>query len=105
MVITAFFSRTQSDSADRIRTRVRQRSILRAKHKDESGVKGDENDWTIRYPIEYVEWLADIVEALGLKPSIIDILDTEDQYPGIMEDIATMLWQWRIVNNQVNDGK
>jgi hypothetical protein len=59
----------------------------------------------VRYPVEIVEWLADIVETVGLKPSIIDILQCEEQFPGLMNDIATVLWQWRIVSAQINGSK
>ena len=103
MVIGFFYLRAQSDSAAEQRTRVRQSAILSIRAGDD--LPGDENDWKIIYPLPIIEWLADTVQVLGLKPSILEILETEEQYPDLMSDISIVLWQRRLIQSQMGENK
>lgn len=98
MVKSAFFISHAPDRADAVRTRVRQAAILKARDKDD--LSSDENDWSIDYPVDIVEWLADMLESLEFKFTPSQILDTEETYPGLWNNISIVLWQRKIISEQ-----
>jgi len=54
----------------------------------------------VDYPIESVEWLADMMESLEYKFTPKQILETEELYPGLWGNISIVLWQRRLISEQ-----
>lgn len=50
-----------------------------------------------------VGWLVDKLMLFDYRQSVIDILETERQYPGLLDDIATEIWQRALVGKQVKE--
>lgn len=46
-------------------------------------------------------WLVDIEEAIDWAFTPDAILETEEQYPGLWDDIFIELWQRRLIKDQV----
>lgn len=99
MAIGFFRQSAAPDNSEHIRTHVRQRSILKIQSKTDN--HPDNNDWMIHYPLEHTEWLADLLEALNFKFTPKQILETEAEYPGLWDDVAVILWQRRIIADQL----
>lgn len=64
---------------------------------------GDENDWNFAYPHEMVGWLYEVAHGLGWQVSIWDILRTEKEYPGLMDDLAVEYWQRELIKEQLGN--
>ncbi len=60
----------------------------------------DEDDWDVNYPVESVEWLTDTMEALEFKFTPAQILETEELYPGLWNNVGIILWQRKLINEQ-----
>lgn len=52
---------------------------------------------------EIIGWLYDIMSSLEWRVSVLDVLQTENQYPHLMHDLSTEAWQRRIVKEQMED--
>lgn len=52
-------------------------------------------------PAPLIDWLVDILEATDWRMRPLDILDTERRYPGLMNNLATMSWQRRLIAEQM----
>jgi hypothetical protein len=48
-----------------------------------------------------VGWLADILEGTEWHLSIREVLATELEYPGLLDDLNIELWQRRLVKEQM----
>ncbi len=92
-----FLRRSQDTFAEQQRTATRQRAILRA----EQSARDDEDDWLVQYPEHLIGWLVDVLEAVEYRWTPVQILDTERQYPGLINDISLEIWQRDIVKKQV----
>ena len=55
----------------------------------------------MRYPHALVGWLYDVANSLDWQVSILDILETERRFPGLMDDVSTEAWQRKIVKDQM----
>jgi hypothetical protein len=51
--------------------------------------------------LRIVTWLAGVGEKLDYRWSPVQILETEDYYPGLIEQVATVTWQKRIIREQM----
>lgn len=58
----------------------------------------------MKYPNQLIGWLFDVMHSLDWQVSIIDVLETEKRYPGLMDDLATESWQRKLVHEQMNGG-
>ncbi len=98
--------RNEPEHTDEVRTRVRQRAILRTNRNPDP----DLNDWDYTYPEWHIGWLYDVLESLDWKPSALDVLRTEAEFPGLYQDLGTESWQRKIIRDQMgtkapkNDG-
>lgn len=53
-----------------------------------------------------VGWLFDTMDGLGWKPSVLDVLETERRYPGLMTDLGIEGWQRKLIKDQLSgEGK
>lgn len=52
-----------------------------------------------------VGWLVDKLMLFDYRQSVIDILETERQYPGLLDDIATEIWQRALILKQVKGSR
>ncbi len=59
----------------------------------------------MKYPVQSIGWLYDILENLEWRITPLEILDTETQYPGLMGDLSIEAWQRRLVKKQLEDAK
>ncbi len=59
----------------------------------------------MKYPNHLVGWLFDIMHSLDWQISIIDVLETERRYPGLIDDLSIEAWQRKIVHDQINHDK
>ncbi len=98
MVESTFFICHADDDADSVRTRVRQAAIIRAR--EDGGLQSDENNWSLAYPVEIVEWVCDIMEGTEDKFTPGEILETEEKYPGLWNNISILRWQRRLIKDQ-----
>lgn len=48
-----------------------------------------------------IGWLYDVASSLEWRVSILDILETERRYPGLMSDLGIEAWQRKIVKDQI----
>lgn len=48
-----------------------------------------------------IGWLYDVAHSLDWQVSILDILETERRYPGLMYDLGTEAWQRKLVKEQM----
>jgi hypothetical protein len=55
----------------------------------------------MKYPHELVGWLYEVASGLGWQVPILDILNTEKEYPGLMDDIAVEYWQRNLIKGQM----
>ncbi len=56
----------------------------------------------MRYPNRLIGWLFDVLHSLDWQVSILDILETERKYPGLMDDLSTESWQRKLVRDQMS---
>jgi len=56
----------------------------------------------MQYPENVVGWLTDICSATEWKLSPLEVLRTETEYPGLIDDMMTELWQRQLVKEQTN---
>lgn len=54
---------------------------------------------------EIVGWLYDILDKLEWRMPPLEILRTEREFPGLIEDIAIESWQRRLVRDQIAGAK
>jgi len=59
----------------------------------------------VDYPIEIVEWLADMLHSLEYKFTPKQILETEEVYPGLWNNISIVLWQRKLIKEQTGGGE
>jgi hypothetical protein len=55
----------------------------------------------MKYPQSLVGWLFDVLNSLDWKLSPLDILGTEERYPGLIDDLSTESWQRKIIHDQI----
>ncbi len=48
-----------------------------------------------------VGWLYDVANSLDWRVSVLDILETEKRYPGLMDDLSVESWQRKIIKDQM----
>lgn len=48
-----------------------------------------------------IGWLYDVADSLDWRISILDILETERRWPGLMDDLSVEAWQRKIIKEQV----
>lgn len=48
-----------------------------------------------------IGWLYDVANSLDWRVSVLDILETEKRYPGLMDDLSTESWQRKIIKDQL----
>ena len=48
-----------------------------------------------------IGWLYDTANALDWRVPILDILETERRYPGLMDDLGIESWQRKIIKEQL----
>ena len=60
----------------------------------------DNDDWQPEYPAHVVGWLYGIMRAFDFQypPSV--ILDEDERYPGIWDELFYYVWQDRLVDQQ-----
>jgi hypothetical protein len=53
-----------------------------------------------------IGWLSDVLKAVNFRWTLLDILDTERQYPSLIDDVlGTEFWQRALVKEQVENEK
>jgi hypothetical protein len=57
------------------------------------------------YDHESVGWLYDVLNGLDWRVSVLDVLETDRRYPGLMSDLSVEGWQRKIVKEQMTGGK
>ena len=50
-----------------------------------------------------VGWIADILDATEFQFTPRQILESEDLFPGLWDDIAIEIWQRRLIDQQVSE--
>lgn len=50
---------------------------------------------------DLIGWLYDVANSLDWRVSVLDILETERKFPGLMDDLSTEAWQRKIVKEQI----
>lgn len=55
----------------------------------------------MKYPDVMVGWLFDVANSLDWRVSILDIIETERRYPGLIDDLGTEAWQRKIIRDQI----
>ena len=50
---------------------------------------------------ELIGWLYDVSNSLDWRVSVLDILETEKRYPGLMDDLSVEAWQRKIIKEQM----
>jgi hypothetical protein len=78
---------------------------VQAKKSGTSSLPDDENDWKMRYPPYLVGWLVDMLESVDWQLSVMDILTTEQNFPGLMDDMSLEIWQRRLIEKQLEGSK
>lgn len=48
-----------------------------------------------------IGWLYEVANSLDWRVSVLDILETERRYPGIMDDLSTEAWQRKLIKDQL----
>lgn len=92
-----FRGHRKEDREEFQRTQTRARAITRAERED----RVDEDNWNVIYPSDLVGWVVDVLESVEYKWSPAQILDTERQYPGLINDLSTEIWQRKIIAGQM----
>lgn len=59
----------------------------------------------MRYPHEFVGWLYDVEHSLDWQVSILDVIETERRYPGLMDDLGIEAWQRKLIKDQMEADK
>lgn len=62
----------------------------------------DEDDWAYHNPQDVVGWITDICLATGWQVSPASIMHTEEECPGLWDDIMLELWQRDLAKKQIN---
>lgn len=57
----------------------------------------------MRYPPALVTWLVDMLESVDWRLSVMDILETEEAFPGLMDDMSIDLWQRQLIEKQMEN--
>lgn len=57
----------------------------------------------MQYPDHVVGWLYDLLEGIDWKWSIAQILETEREFPGLVDDLALEGWQRRLIKQQMDN--
>lgn len=55
----------------------------------------------IRDNHELIGWLYEVLKGLSWQVSVLDVLRTEEAYPGIMESLAVEHWQRELIKEQL----
>lgn len=50
---------------------------------------------------DLIGWLYDVSNSLDWRVSVLDILETEKRYPGLMDDLSTEAWQRKLIKDQL----
>lgn len=53
------------------------------------------------YPDHLVAWLVDVCNATEWRLKPLEVIATEEQYPGLLDDMMTDLWQRGIIKQQL----
>lgn len=93
--------RNQPGRDEDVRTAVRQRAVART----DNATPPDTNEWELTYPQHLVGWLYDVLESLDWKPSVLDVLKAEDEFPGLYSDLSTESWQRKLIRDQIKGSK
>lgn len=48
-----------------------------------------------------IGWLYDVETSLDWRVSVLDVLETERRYPGLMDDLSVEAWQRKIIKDQM----
>lgn len=48
-----------------------------------------------------IGWLYDVANSLDWRVSLLDILETEKRYPGLMDDLSIEAWQRKLIKDQL----
>jgi hypothetical protein len=64
------------------------------------GTKADDDDWNYNYPQLVVSWLLNLMEAYEHRYSPLVILEVEDKYPGLWDDLLTEQWYRSLMDEQ-----
>lgn len=48
-----------------------------------------------------IGWLYDVMNSLDWRVSVLDVLETEKRYPGLMDDLSTEAWQRKLIKDQL----
>lgn len=59
----------------------------------------------MRTPNPLVGWLYDVANSLDWQVSLLDIIETERRYPGLMDDLSIEAWQRRIIKEQMGNSR
>lgn len=59
----------------------------------------------MKFPQDWIGWLFEKVNMLDWQISILDIINTEKEYPGLIDDLSTEAWQRKLVREQMEDSK
>lgn len=62
---------------------------------------GDTDDWQLHYPKLLVAWVDSMMRATENRYTPAQILDSEDRYPGLWQDLFTYRWQERLINEEL----
>lgn len=50
---------------------------------------------------DLIGWLYEVANSLDWRVSVLDILETEKRYPGVMDDLSTEAWQRKLIKDQL----
>ena len=67
----------------------------------------DQNDWNVEHPSipGTIEWLTSWVRSGLLHITLHDLIEFDHDYPGILRDVDTVVWQIEIIKKQLEGKK
>jgi hypothetical protein len=91
----------QTGDPEAVRVETRQLAILRTN----TTLPSDDNDWHLDgYLPGVVAWLYDWSKVNGGLGSLLDVLDIEHRYPGLLHAVDTFAWQVELIRQQAANG-
>lgn len=65
----------------------------------------DKDDWTFAYPCHLTKPIANLMKNGWITLTLMDTIECEKRYPGLLDDCFTWLWQNNLIEKQLNDEK
>ncbi len=65
----------------------------------------DKDDWTFAYPYYLSKSIANLMKNGWITVTLMDAIECERHYPGLLDDMFIWLWQRDIIEQQLKDEK